>query len=185
MLCHAMPRAVHERRRQELICEAEHVRGPLYIERFCTWQSWLGRDEGTKESKPDTHSTPSTRAQKLNPGSVSGRNPAVRVGQPPGRKEGPSREPPRSGKDVDGTWVGIRLQAGKPGCVDRIVDPANFQGPGVKGRRPAFGGSIIPARHQKAGGRGLVNEDERENDCECAIDSRSQRLPASSVMVLL
>jgi hypothetical protein len=155
-----MPRAVHERRRQELICEAEHVRGPLYIERFCTWQSWLGRDEGTKESKPDTHSTPSTRAQKLNPGSVSGRNPAVRVGQPPGRKEGPSREPPRSGKDVDGTWVGIRLQAGKPGCVDRIVDPANFQGPGVKGRRPAFGGRTIPARHQKAGGRGQVGEEE-------------------------
>jgi hypothetical protein len=103
-----------------------------------------------------------------------------------GRKEGPSREPPRSGKDVDGTWVGIRLQAGKPGYVDRIVDPANFQGPGVKGRRPAFGGRMIPARHQKAGGRGLVSsEEERENDCECAIDSRSQRLPASSVMVLL
>jgi hypothetical protein len=79
------------------ICEAEHVRGPLYIERFCTW---LGRNEGTKESKPDTHSTPSTRAQKLNPGSVSGRNSAVRVGQPSGRKEGRSK--PRTTKERKG-----------------------------------------------------------------------------------
>ena len=71
MLCHAMPRAVYERRRrQKQICEAEHVRVPLYIEHFCTWQSWLGRNEGTKESKPSTHSNPSNSAQKINPGSV-------------------------------------------------------------------------------------------------------------------